>query len=929
MKKKDIILSDEQQLFIDKAKEGRNILVDACIGSGKTTAIQKLCCDFPESVNILYLTYNKLLKLDAKSKIKSKNVFVTNYHGFAYSVLKKYKLSASVSELIQCFNLKKPNIDLYDVLIIDEYQDIEQEFAEMLEYIKSTNPQMQIIAVGDIDQKIYDKTTLDVINFIDSFLGDYIKLQFTNCFRISSGLANMLGRVWNKNINGVNENCIVEQMNLDEVVEFLSKQEPKDILCLGSRTGELSDTLNELENHYSDKFNKRTVYASIQDDDAGATKPKRTSAIFTTFDSSKGMERKICVVFDFTESYWQTRIKKPQQSYEILRNIFCVAASRGKERIIFVKNEEAMLSEETLSEKTETNLKFNNVNVSDMFDFKYKEDIEKCFSLLKIEQLDYNDYNEIYIKNNDELIDLSPCIGIYQMAEFFNSYDIDKDIELEKMLSKNKEKYNEILKEHSIEKKILFLVSEETRQKRYRTQVNTPFVSKESRNKLIDRLSDKLSENESVQIQCKIPFYNTNGIKVFDAIGIADVLKDDIVYELKFVSELKHTHFLQCACYMLALNLNKGILWNTRNNKAYQIMIPNKDEFLNLVTNTITKGYIKEYNKPKFALVDTETNFNDQVMSIGIVIADTENYHPIEMKYYILEPEYKLGGMFSNALQIKDKQPDMVNNRENIILDIENLLRTHGIQSIFAYNASFDYRHLPELSCYNWYDIMKLAAYKQYNSKITDDMECYATGRLKCNSGVEDMVRLLVNDQSYCETHNALHDAIDELSIMRYLGLKFEDYNIAIYKPKSISKEKSTDTSFNSYKENTVFVRNGIVNTEEVKEISKCIYNVGDKVEHTTFGVGIIHSIQPTKNDNVLEVVFEHVGKKKLMANFAKLTMCEELGNKVELKKENDIDCIDSQAEERKSKNNINGISKENINNKKDLFKRIFKRKKK
>lgn len=930
MKKKDIILSDEQQLFIDKAKEGKNILVDACIGSGKTTAIQKLCCDFSESVNILYLTYNKLLKLDAKSKIKNKNVFVTNYHGFAYSVLKKQGISVGVSELIQCFNFKKPKIDMYDILIIDEYQDIEQEFAEMLEYIKSTNPQMQIIAVGDIDQKIYDKTTLDVISFIDSFLEDYIKLQFTNCFRISSDLADMLGRVWNKRINGVNENCIVEQMNSDEVVEFLSEQEPKDILCLGSRMGELSDTLNKLENYYSDKFNKKTVYASIQDDDAGATSPNKSTAIFTTFDSSKGMERKICVVFDFTESYWQNRVIKPQQSYEILRNIFCVAASRGKERIIFVNDDEKMLSEETLSEKVETNLKFSDVNISEMFDFKYRENIEKCFSLLKIEQLDYKDYNEIYIKNNDELIDLSPCIGIYQEAEFFKNYDIDRDIELEKMLSKNKEKYNEILKENSIEKKILFLVSEETKQKRYRTQVNTPFVSEESKNKLIDRLSKKFSENEEVQLQCKIPFYDTDGIKVFDAMGIADVVKDDTVYELKFVSELKHTHFLQCACYMIALNLDKGILWNTRNNKAYQIIIPNRNEFLNSVTNTITKGYIAEYNKPKFALVDTETNFNDRVMSIGIVIADTENYQPIEMKYYILDPEYKLGGMFSDALQIKDKKPDMVNKRENIISDIENLLQKHGIQAIFAYNASFDYRHLSELSQYNWYDIMKLAAYKQYNSKITDDMECCSTGRLKRNSGVEDMVRLLTNDQSYCETHNALYDAIDELKIMRHLGRKFEDYNIAIYKSKSISKEKSTDINLDSYKENMVFIRNEFGNVTEGKETSKCIYNVGDKVEHKVFGIGIILSIQPIRNDNVLEVAFEHAGKKKLMANFAKLTMCEELGNKIELKKENDIyEDIGSQMEEWKSKNNNNRISKENINYKKDLFKRIFKRKKK
>lgn len=37
--KAQIQLSDEQQMFIDKALAGHNILVDACIGSGKTTAI--------------------------------------------------------------------------------------------------------------------------------------------------------------------------------------------------------------------------------------------------------------------------------------------------------------------------------------------------------------------------------------------------------------------------------------------------------------------------------------------------------------------------------------------------------------------------------------------------------------------------------------------------------------------------------------------------------------------------------------------------------------------------------------------------------------------------------------------------------------------------------------------------------------------------
>ena len=36
-------LSAEQQAFVDAALAGHDILVDACIGSGKTTAIQALC----------------------------------------------------------------------------------------------------------------------------------------------------------------------------------------------------------------------------------------------------------------------------------------------------------------------------------------------------------------------------------------------------------------------------------------------------------------------------------------------------------------------------------------------------------------------------------------------------------------------------------------------------------------------------------------------------------------------------------------------------------------------------------------------------------------------------------------------------------------------------------------------------------------------
>lgn len=603
MKKSSVThLSDEQEVFLHKALLGENILVDACIGSGKTTAIQQLCRAFPETTQILYLTYNKLLKLDAKGKIKNKNVTVTNYHGFAFHMLRKVGVEPNIADAIQLFNDIKPQIKTYDVLIIDEYQDIEQEFSEMLEYIKSTNPTIQIIAVGDMAQKIYDKTTLDVSAFMEEFLGPHIKLVFTKCFRLSAELAKKLGRIWKKQIIGVNDSCVVEKMTVPEVMRFLSVQDPKEVLCLGSRTGDMANVLNNLENSYSDRFNKKTVYASIADKDSlGKSEPSKTTAIFTTFDSSKGLERKICVVFDFTESYWNVRVKKPQQKYEILRNIFCVAASRGKEHIIFVTGDEALLSEETILTEPNSETKYDDtVNISEMFDFKYREDVENCYALLECSEIEVDDKSVIDITPTDGLIDLSPCIGIYQEAVFFNQdqYDIDKEIELYFRTHKNGSKGKEAAK-LSLDEKILYLTALETKQERYQKQVTTPFVSDSEQKAIIERLSKIFIRDETVQVQCEIPFYEENSDhECFTAIGLCDVLKNNVIYELKFVSELSHVHFLQCACYMIALKIDKGILWNTRDNTRYEIHIPDRDAFLNAVAKATTKRKLERYYHP-------------------------------------------------------------------------------------------------------------------------------------------------------------------------------------------------------------------------------------------------------------------------------------------------------------------------------------------
>ena len=64
---------------------------------------------------------------------------------------------------------------------------------------------------------------------------------------------------------------------------------------------------------------------------------------------------------------------------------------------------------------------------------------------------------------------------------------------------------------------------------------------------------------------------------------------------------------------------------------------------------------------------------------------------------------------------------------------------------------------------------MKLAAYRQYNPYIPEEVPCFRTGRLKSGYGVERILRMISQDAGYTEVHNALCDAEDELRIMQLL----------------------------------------------------------------------------------------------------------------------------------------------------------------
>ena len=178
----------------------------------------------------------------------------------------------------------------------------------------------------------------------------------------------------------------------------------------------------------------------------------------------------------------------------------------------------------------------------------------------------------------------------------------------------------------------------------------------------------------------------------------------------------------------------------------------------------------------KFVVIDTETTWTDKVMSIGAVVADSETMLPLESRYYILDPEYRAGGMYSDALIRRDIEKPLICTRAEALNNLIDLCKDNCVSKIFAYNAMFDRSHLPELSNMHWFDIMKLAAYIQYNPMIPHDAPLCSTGRLKSGYGVQSIMRMLSGNYNYFETHNALKDSIDELKIMLLLGHPIEKY---------------------------------------------------------------------------------------------------------------------------------------------------------
>ncbi|MHA0290599.1 hypothetical protein [Mesomycoplasma ovipneumoniae] len=212
-------------------------------------------------------------------------------------------------------------------------------------------------------------------------------------------------------------------------------------------------------------------------------------------------------------------------------------------------------------------------------------------------------------------------------------------------------------------------------------------------------------------------------------------------------------------------------------------------------------------------VIDVETNYENEVFSVGVVIADSTDFQWFDKAYWIIENNWKVGGMYARNIWVPlplefREEINVVKTRQEMIAQLIHFLKFYEVKNWFSY-TTFDFRHLPELhKSFEHNDISIFAKSKQFNKHIPLNAKLTKNGDLKRGWNAQDIYRLLTKDKCYIETHNALLDAMDELRIMELLDLDIETFLNPDNKEKTTSPKKISLTKASLNKKSTKSAKN-------------------------------------------------------------------------------------------------------------------------
>lgn len=124
-----LLLTDEQKELVDNMSENRRLLIQGAAGTGKSLmAIQKANRTIAAKKSLIYLCFNHNMATFARQQIgKGDNVYVSTYNAMISKFTGEKTGDLSVDDATALFLLKAANVKEYDVLVVDEAQDLLRE----------------------------------------------------------------------------------------------------------------------------------------------------------------------------------------------------------------------------------------------------------------------------------------------------------------------------------------------------------------------------------------------------------------------------------------------------------------------------------------------------------------------------------------------------------------------------------------------------------------------------------------------------------------------------------------------------------------------------------------------------------------------------------------------------------------------------------
>ncbi len=353
-------LSEEQEDILKEVKTGKNVVVDAVAGTGKTTLILGIAKELSET-RILQVTYNAALRKDVEQRVVENELDNLKIHTF-HSLAKQHYLDVGYTdkEIRKALSQNvepKGKIEAIDLLVIDECQDMTYLYFQLLlKYVKDMGSKIQLVVLGDYKQGLYEFKGADTrfltmgskiwANCDMLRTKEMVDMTMKMSFRITDEMRYFVNDVMlgENRMNSCRKGPQVQYIrntysNMLNVVKFeinrlLSEgANPSDIFVLASSIKSTNMNICRLENALVEKG--LPCYVPILKDEKLDERVINGKIVFSTFHSAKGRQRKYVFITGFDNGYFKFFDRKIPRTE--CPNTLYVAATRATDTLFLME----------------------------------------------------------------------------------------------------------------------------------------------------------------------------------------------------------------------------------------------------------------------------------------------------------------------------------------------------------------------------------------------------------------------------------------------------------------------------------------------------------------------------------------------------------------------------------------------------------------